>query len=321
MADFDLFNGDADGIFSLLQLRKSEPREATLVTGVKRDIALLERVTVRQGDRVTVLDISLDRNRDALKRVLNQGAWVHYIDHHFAGSVPRSPRLTTLLDPAPGTCTALLVDRYLDGAQREWAIAGAYGDNLLSEGDELANRCGLNAQRQAQLRQMGELVNYNAYGRTEADLHCAPAALFHELMQYASPWAAWEDQDSVIHRLKAGFEEDLRLGLAVPLERAGRGGLWLALPDAPWAHRIIGTLANRLARAHPEQALLLMIPTGDHHHQVSLRAPLNAPLGADRLCRRYPSGGGRASAAGINTLPNDQISDLLQDFSTHFPGL
>ena len=41
MAYFDVFNGDADGICALLQLRQHTPRIATLITGVKRDIGLL----------------------------------------------------------------------------------------------------------------------------------------------------------------------------------------------------------------------------------------------------------------------------------------
>ena len=36
MADFDVFNGDADGICALQQLRLSRPLASTLVTGVKR---------------------------------------------------------------------------------------------------------------------------------------------------------------------------------------------------------------------------------------------------------------------------------------------
>ena len=67
MADFDVFNGDADGICALTQLRLSEPRSATLVTGVKRDINLLKKVTSSDGDRVTVLDVSMDKNHDDLQ--------------------------------------------------------------------------------------------------------------------------------------------------------------------------------------------------------------------------------------------------------------
>ena len=63
---FDVFNGDADGLCALHQWRLAHPAESTLVTGVKRDIALLERVPAQPGDEVSVLDISLDRNRAAL---------------------------------------------------------------------------------------------------------------------------------------------------------------------------------------------------------------------------------------------------------------
>ena len=44
MADYDVFNGDADGICALVQLRQIDPRDATLITGVKRDIQLLRQV-------------------------------------------------------------------------------------------------------------------------------------------------------------------------------------------------------------------------------------------------------------------------------------
>jgi len=50
MRDFDVFNGDADGICALHQLRLAEPRAADLITGVKRDIALLKRVPAGAGD-------------------------------------------------------------------------------------------------------------------------------------------------------------------------------------------------------------------------------------------------------------------------------
>src|SRR5678815_3472044 len=43
MRYFDVFNGDADGICALHQLRLADPLDSTLVTGLKRDIALLNR--------------------------------------------------------------------------------------------------------------------------------------------------------------------------------------------------------------------------------------------------------------------------------------
>src|SRR6266545_4359511 len=88
MRNIDVFNGDADGLCSLRQLRLAEPVESQLVTGPKRDISLLERVDAGAGDSVTVLDVSLERNRAALLRLLERGARVRYFDHHFAGEVP-----------------------------------------------------------------------------------------------------------------------------------------------------------------------------------------------------------------------------------------
>lgn len=51
---YDVFNGDADGILSLLQLRLSDPRPSELISGIKRDIALLERVSLQKASSVTV---------------------------------------------------------------------------------------------------------------------------------------------------------------------------------------------------------------------------------------------------------------------------
>ena len=60
--NYDVFNGDADGLCVLHQLRLQNPAPAKLVTGVKHDIKLLDRVEASTGDHVTVLDISLDSN-------------------------------------------------------------------------------------------------------------------------------------------------------------------------------------------------------------------------------------------------------------------
>ena len=113
MTDYDVFNGDADGICALVQLRHAEPRNAQLITGVKRDISLLKQVDAQDGDRVTVLDISMNKNRDDLQRILTAGAEVFYVDHHFAGTVPPSAMLKSLINEAPDVCTSLLINHYL----------------------------------------------------------------------------------------------------------------------------------------------------------------------------------------------------------------
>src|SRR3954469_1165594 len=75
---YDIFNGDADGLCALHQLRLDAPLEAELVTGVKRDIRLLDRVQAQEHDQLTVLDISMKSNADALARALERGARVRY---------------------------------------------------------------------------------------------------------------------------------------------------------------------------------------------------------------------------------------------------
>ena len=73
MKRFDVFNGDADGLCALHQLRLAAPADAVLVTGVKRDIALLSRVDAHAGDEVTVLDISAEANHGALLALYTDG--------------------------------------------------------------------------------------------------------------------------------------------------------------------------------------------------------------------------------------------------------
>ena len=160
---YDVFNGDADGICALLQLRLEQPLVATRVTGIKRDIALLERVQAEPGDSVTVLDISMVKNSNALHQLLNKGIVVDYIDHHAAGEIPDHPNLTATISEAPEVCTALLVNGRLRGARVEWAITGAFGDNLDEPAQRLAEKSGLRASDIAALRELGICINYNGY--------------------------------------------------------------------------------------------------------------------------------------------------------------
>ena len=67
MANFDVFNGDADGIISLVQLRLASPLNSTLITGYKRDINLLSRVDAGENDNVVALDISMRSNKKDLR--------------------------------------------------------------------------------------------------------------------------------------------------------------------------------------------------------------------------------------------------------------
>lgn len=316
MRHHDVFNGDADGICALHQLRLAAPRESHLVTGTKRDIELLARVAAQPGDSVTVLDVSLDRNRAALLRLLGQGVTVEYFDHHFAGEIPRHDGLTTHIDPAPGACTSTIIDRHLQGRYRLWAIVAAFGDNLEQTAVRMSREAGL-AQRQADLlRDLGQAINYNAYGETEADLLLRPADLYRALQPFADPFDFIAAHEAP-RRLGQARRKDVALAHGTRPLWQGEAGSVTVLPDAAWAHRVQGEFANELAARAPDRAHALLCETTGGW-RVSVRAPLARPQGADALCRQFPGGGGRAGAAGVDLLPRERLAEFVEAFALAF---
>ena len=222
MTHFDVFNGDADGLCALHQLRLATPIESVLVTGVKRDIALLRRVGAVPGDTVTALDISLATNRDALAGLLERGVAVEYFDHHYAGEIPAHPGLTAHIDPAPDVCTGILVDRHLRGAHRAWAVVAAYGDNLAVVARALAVPLALDAKRTTELAELGENLAYNAYGDIEADLIVHPASLYRIMRAYSDPFR-FARSEPVLRTIGDARRADLDLARAVAPAAKARG--------------------------------------------------------------------------------------------------
>jgi oligoribonuclease NrnB/cAMP/cGMP phosphodiesterase (DHH superfamily) len=171
---YDVFNGDADGLCALHQLRLAVPVSSELVTGVKRDISLLKQVHAQVGDEIIVLDISLDKNRDALLAALAAGAKVRYFDHHFAGEIPEHENFEAHINTDANVCTSLLVNDYLKGKHLPWAVVAAFGDNLFDSARNAAEPLNLNDEQLSQLEHLGTLLNYNGYGVTLGDLYFNP---------------------------------------------------------------------------------------------------------------------------------------------------
>jgi hypothetical protein len=311
VTNYDIFNGDADGICALLQLRLAEPREAQLVTGVKRDINLLKQVDAEAGDRITVLDISMDKNRDDLHRVLDAGAEVFYVDHHFAGEVPSSAALKSMINEAPDVCTSLLVNHYLRGAHLAWGIVGTFGDNLKKSAQGMAKNADFSAEQLQLLENLGIYINYNGYGSDLADLHFDPAELYRLAAQYANPLDFIEDGAEHFQRLETGYHQDLSLAQATQALIADSAVAVFELPDAPWARRVSGVYSNDLTNQHPDRAHAVLTAKANGNYLVSVRAPLNNKQGAAALCRQFPTGGGREAAAGINDLPADMLAQFI----------
>jgi hypothetical protein len=317
MGCYDVFNGDADGICALQQLRLAEPRDAVLVTGMKRDISLLQRVQAGPGDEVTVLDISLDRNRDALVRLLAKGVHVHYFDHHFPGAIPSNPGLQVHIETISDKGTSLLVDDHLGGRFRAWAVVGTFGDNFDAAARRAARPLGLEEAQLTALRELGICLNYNGYGARIEDLHFAPDDLYRRVRPYADPLDFMAEEDA-FSALRDGYASDMTRARALKPELAGeRHGIFI-LPAEPWARRASGTLANELAHAFPRRAHALLTRLPEGGFVVSVRAPLARGEGADELCRQFPTGGGRKAAGGINRLPDDVFEEFVKRFTSSF---
>lgn len=311
MAIYDVFNGDADGIISLVQLRRACPRpEATLVTGRKRDIKLLERVDANAGDTVTVLDISMRSNLDALNRILAAGAHVFYADHHNAEGQPEHQNLEAIIDISPEICTALLVDNCLDGQYRAWAVTAAFGDNFPKIAK--AKAAGMDLPLD-QLNRLGMLVNYNGYGAGIEDLHFHPADLYRALAPYDTPMEFLAGSPDVYNTLSDGYEADLFSAQNASVLDETDKGLVLELQDTAGSRRISGVYGNQLAQENPSRAHAILTRTGENY-LVSVRAPLSNRTGADKLCLQFETGGGRAAAAGINALPERDVDRFIDAF-------
>lgn len=319
MTCYDVFNGDADGICSLLQMRLAAPLEAELVTGVKRDINLLERIRPSADDEILVLDVSLDSNREALVRILATGAKVRYFDHHFAGDIPSARNLDATIDTAADVCTALLVNRALEGRFAAWAVVAAFGDNMPVSARRAAEPLAYDEAQLSQLERLGVCINYNGYGAGVEDLHFDPADLFRRLLPYADPLDVIRDSKGPFAALDAGYAADMaRADAAEQLVDSPSAAAFL-LPDAAWSRRVSGVWGNALANDHPDRAHAVITPSADGSWRISIRAPDSRRSGADELCRRWPTGGGRAGAGGVNALPKDDLDAFLADFAAHWP--
>ncbi|OUR61984.1 acetyltransferase [Colwellia sp. 39_35_sub15_T18] len=332
---YDVFNGDADGIIALLQLRlsnkksnnepKKEPKQesnnvekSTLITGVKRDISLLKQVDVSRATSVTVLDISLEKNIDALTDLLNNNVEVFYVDHHRAGNVPQSEKLTYLLDLDANTCTSLLVNEHLQGEFATWAVAAAFGDNMQASAIALANKLGLTDAEQSLLQELGIYINYNGYGSSLDDLHFHPADLYQQLLEYPNPFDLIYQPNSVFSQLKTAYLADMAKAKAAEIIFDDNHVKALQLADEPWARRVSGVFGNELANAAPDKAHVVLTLNSDKSYTISLRAPLNNKQGAGELCAQFPTGGGRAAAAGINALSEEMLGDFIERVSKYY---
>lgn len=315
---YDVFNGDADGIIALLQLRLAQPKKSILITGVKRDISLLKQLNGQEVDSVTVLDISLEKNVEPLNNLLAKNIDVFYVDHHRTGEIPKSEHLTTLINTDANTCTSLLVNDFLNGQYVNWAIAAAFGDNMKQAAKRLSSEQGLSDAEQDKLEQLGIYINYNGYGRTVDDLHFKPADLYQNLLNYPDPLILINEAGSIFATLATAYHEDMEKAQSATVLADNAICKAILLDDEAWARRVSGVFGNELANQSPDKAHAVLTLNTDATYTVSIRAPLTNKQGADEICIQFPTGGGRAAAAGINNLPEEMLEKFIDTMTQYY---
>jgi len=317
MTYFDVFNGDADGICALHQMRLKHPVQSTLITGIKRDIQLVRQVKANQGDKILILDISLAKNQDAVMALLEQGCAVQYFDHHLKGEPFTHNLFEQNINISPEICTSLLMNEHLKGEHVLWAIVGAYGDNMFTAANALVEKNGLNKMEQIQLKELGQYINYNSYGSSLDDLHFKPADLYTLIKPYANPFEFIKNEPAFI-TLQVGYNKDIEKAESLlPTQTTEKTAVY-SLPNEKWAKRVSGVFGNQLATKHPNRAHTLLTDIGNNNFQVSVRAPQKNKIGAGKLCAKFKTGGGREGAAGINCLKGEDKKKFLKLFTKQY---
>jgi hypothetical protein len=197
-------------------------------------------------------------------------------------------------------------------------VVGAFGDNLKKSASTQAAPLSLSADRLQQLENLGIYINYNGYGESLADLHFPPEELFLLVSAYASPFDFMTAGREHFARLEEGYHQDMATAANTkPLVATEKTAL-LVLPAEPWARRVSGVYSNDLSNQFPARAHAVLTEKPSGNYLVSVRAPLNNKRGAADLCRKFPTGGGREAAAGINDLPAAMLDTFIEAFTAQF---
>ena len=317
MANYDVFNGDTDGIFAWHQLRLAHPREATLVTGVKRDVGLVGRVEAGEGDLVTVLDVSHAKNRKDVQRLLDSGVTVEYFDHHDPGELIEHPNITYHINTEPNVSTGLIVNSHVNGKNRLWSVATAFGDNHMDLAMNMAKSENLNEDQTVLLKQIGLVVNYNSYGQTVEDLFFPPEEIAKAVKACGSDVFRFTEQSDIFPTLFENFSADMSSAVCQEPYSISDNAVIYTLPNEAWTHRVMGSFSNHLVSTNKDLACAIAVLNSDGTYRISVRSSINNPYGAGNLCKKF-GGGGREKAGGVNNLNASELDNFKKEFERTF---
>ncbi len=317
MANYDVFNGDTDGIFAWHQLRLTHPRDATLITGVKRDVGLVGRVEVGEGDMVTVLDVSHAKNRKDVPRLLDSGAIVEYFDHHDPGKLIDHPNITYHINTEPNVSTGLIVNSHVGGQNCLWSIATAFGDNHMDLAMNMAKSENLSGEQTTLLKQIGLVVNYNSYGQTAGDLFFPPEEIAEATKACGLDIFSFTKQSDIFSTLLENFSADMSSAVCQEPYLISDNAVIYTLPNEAWTHRVMGAFSNHLVSSNKDLACAIAVLNSDGTYRISVRSSINNPYGAGNLCKKF-GGGGREKAGGVNNLVASELDTFKKEFDRIF---
>lgn len=317
MTNYDVFNGDTDGIFAWHQLRLAHPRDAILVTGVKRDVGLVGRVEAGERDLVTVLDVSHTKNRKDVQKLLDSGATVEYFDHHDPGELIEHPNITYHINTEPNVSTGLIVNSHVNGKNRLWSIATAFGDNHVDLAMNMAKSENLNEEQIIFLKQIGLVVNYNSYGQTVEDLFFPPEEIAKAVKACGSDIFRFTEQSDIFPTLLGHFSADMSSAVCQKPYSFSDNAVIYTLPNEAWTHRVMGSFSNHLVATNKDLACAIAVLNSDGTYRISVRSSLNNPYGAGDLCKKF-RGGGREKAGGVNNLEASELDNFKEEFNRTF---
>ena len=317
MTNYDVFNGDTDGIFAWHQLRLTHPRDAEIVTGVKRDVNLASKVNAEDGDLVTIMDVSHAKNRKDVQRILDSGAIIEYFDHHDPKELIEHPNITYHINTEPNISTGLIVNSHVNGQNRLWSIATAFGDNHLDLAMSMAKSESLSDEQVLILKQIGLVVNYNSYGQTIEDLFYSPEEIAEAARACGSDIFKFLEQGDIFSTLLENFNADMSSAVCQEPFSISENGVIYTLPNEAWTHRIMGSFSNHLVSTNKNLACAIAVLNSDGTYRISVRSSINNPHGAGNLCGNF-GGGGREKAGGINNLPASDMNTFKEEFDKVF---
>ena len=317
MTNYDVFNGDTDGIFAWHQLRLTHPRDAEIVTGVKRDVNLASKVNAEEGDLVTIMDVSHAKNRKDVQRILDSGAIIEYFDHHDPKELIEHPNITYHINTEPNISTGLIVNSHVNGQNQLWSIATAFGDNHLDLAMSMAKSESLSDEQVLILKQIGLVVNYNSYGQTIEDLFYSPEEIAEAARACGSDIFKFLEQGDIFSTLLENFNADMSSAVCQEPFSISENGVIYTLPNEAWTHRIMGSFSNHLVSTNKNLACAIAVLNSDGTYRISVRSSINNPHGAGNLCGNF-GGGGREKAGGINNLPASDMNTFKEEFDKVF---